>query len=134
MSWFKSFIYGSSCVGFVIALLLTFGHYLFGSEDQTKVIMHDISVVFYWFMVVVATILYKTTGAEKRCEKYVVSATLKKKIPTGLNIINSLVGIEAKSEEEAIGKFILLHCEKNPEHDIHVRPVVWDLENDKFLQ
>ena len=55
--------------------------------------------------------------------KYVVSATLTKDIPTGLNIMCCSRGYLAESKEEAVGRFVLEISKEYEEHQIHVRPV-----------
>ena len=64
-------------------------------------------------------------------KKYVVAATLLKEISGGLNIMTQIYKYKAKSKEEALGKFMYDVSTEFPEHNIHRRPVVVCVEDDK---
>lgn len=56
--------------------------------------------------------------------KYAVAATLIKDMPGKMNIMVDLRKIEAASQEEAIGIYMIQVAEQYQEHHVHVRPAV----------
>ena len=62
--------------------------------------------------------------------RWAVAGTLVKdlEVSGSINIVCFLNIYEAISETEAVGKFVYEVSESNPEHHIHVRPVVMKIE------
>ena len=56
-------------------------------------------------------------------KQYAVASTLIQEKPGVMNILTDIRPIEADSEAEAIGVYVLEVSKEFPEHNIHVRPV-----------
>lgn len=60
---------------------------------------------------------------------YIVCWVHTKNSETGVNIISRMEAFDASSEEEAIGKYVVMASTKYIEHSLFCKPLVLSIEN-----